>query len=122
MRKLYVLFFLVFIFLIVNVKAKEKEDIPPGMEIIKIGNVRHLVPKGTKAVKKDGVITLEGSVGYTAQKITNLEESVAELKEKISGFEGNAFESRLDSIDNDIKQLKRDVEHISNRVLMLEQG
>ena len=103
MRKIHLFLILIFVFsavFIIIAKAEEKEEVPPGMEIIEIGNVRHIVPKGTKIRKDGGVITLEGHNEYMARRFSDIEERLAEVEAK---------EERL---REEVEQLKKVLDEI----------
>jgi len=68
-------------------KREGKEDGSPGMETIKIQNVRYLLPKGTKFRKRAGVITFEGPGEYTARRLVDLEERLQESENELKRFE-----------------------------------
>ena len=77
------LFIMLFSMVIVMAIAEEKnnEDIPPGMEVIVINRVRHLVPKGTKIYEKGGVQVLEGRNEYMAGRFEDIDKRLESLKE-----------------------------------------
>lgn len=81
-----------------SLQADDKKA-PPGMEIISIGNVDYVVPKGTKIKKKDGVISLEGRFEYTARRFSEVEEKISALEEKNQALE-NKFEDLKKLIDS----------------------
>ena len=82
------LFFLILIFIlstifIIIVKAQEELEAPPGMEIIKIGDVRYIVPQGTKMRKQGGIVTLEGHNEYMARRFSDVEERLKVVEREI---------------------------------------
>jgi hypothetical protein len=85
----------------------DDEKAPPGMEIISIGNVNHIVPKGTKVRKKDGVVTFEGRFEYISRKFNEVEEKISALKEENKILE-TKFEDLKKSIDS--KKIDESVE------------
>ena len=56
------------------------KEIPPGMEIIKIGGANVLVPEGTRARKKGGLIILESTSEYTGRKVLEIEKRIDRLE------------------------------------------
>jgi len=92
MRKKVIVLFLVLIFVftlfIKLSKTEDKLDIPPGMEVINVGGVRYIAPKGSKVKESGGVVTIEGHNEYLARKLSGIEE-------------------RLSAIEEDIKELKK---------------
>ncbi|MCF7875301.1 MAG: hypothetical protein K9L87_02440 [Candidatus Omnitrophica bacterium] len=92
-----------------NLRAEE-EQAPPGMEIIKIGNVNYIVPEGTKVRKQEGgIIKLEGRLEYVARRFSEMEEKIAQiekenetLKEKLKNIEESiSKEKKTDKTDKD---------------------
>lgn len=81
-----------------SLQADEKKA-PPGMEIISIGNVDYVVPKGTKIKKKDGIISLEGRFEYIARRFSEVEEKISLLENENKVLE-NKFEDLKKLIDN----------------------
>lgn len=77
-------------------EAQQKEELPPGMEIIEIGDVKHLVPIGTKVRKESGVVILEGHNEYMARRFIGVEQRL----EKI--------ESELEEIRKTIEEIKKE--------------
>lgn len=97
--------FLIFVFSVqsgTTAKEDKKEYIPPGMEIIQIGNARHRVPKGTKMRKEGGLIVLEGNSEYMARKLSCIEE-------------------RLTGLEKQIEELKKAVDEIQKGSLAIEE-
>ncbi len=97
---------------VVAVIAEEKSnrDVPPGMEVITINKVRHIVPKGTKIYEKDGVQVLEGRNEYIAGRFDVIDKRLESLTET---------EKKLVL---DVEQLKKTIEKLqkSNKKLQLE--
>lgn len=81
-----------------SLQADDKKA-PSGMEIITIGNVDYVVPKGTKVRKKDGIISLEGRFEYIARRFSEVEEKISLLEEENKVLE-NKFEDLKKLIDN----------------------
>ena len=81
---------------------EEKTDIqaPPGMEIIKVGGFNVLAPKGAKMRKVGSLLIVESTAEYTARKILDLEERLAEAEKKEKELEREVQElkERLDEI------------------------
>ena len=59
-----------------------EQDVPAGMQIIKIGGANVLVPEETKVRKKGGLIILESASEYAARKISNIEERISQLEKE----------------------------------------
>lgn len=89
MRKIHPFLILIFVFsaiFIIIAKAEDRGEAPPGMELIKSGKLRYLVPMGTKISRGSGVVT------YAA-----VENIVIRLSD---------VEERLSAIEKEIEQLK----------------
>lgn len=85
-------FFLVLIFVLFTLTAvaEENKDVPAGMEIVEVGDIKHLVPIGTEIRKEGGVIVLEGHNEYMSRKFSDIEK-------------------RLERIENQIEQLQQSI-------------
>ncbi|MCK5504261.1 MAG: hypothetical protein KAJ10_03820 [Thermodesulfovibrionia bacterium] len=62
--------------------TEEKKELPPGMEVIKMGQAQILVPKGTKVNQEPGFITLESTEQYVARKFLDVEGRIKVLEDK----------------------------------------
>ena len=83
-----------------------EEEVPDGMEIKMVGDLKILVPKGAKVEKtgKGGLISIESTSEFTSRKVENLENRMALIEEsqkvleaKLSELEMNmlAIESKI---------------------------
>ena len=100
-RRVILIMFLSFVLGVAAIAEKRSnEDVPPGMEIITINNVRYLVPKGTKIHKRGGVFVLEGQSEYMAKRFDIIDKHLESIKEKEKGL---SFE---------VEQLKKTVEKL----------
>lgn len=76
----------IFLFSGLSVYAQGDEEeikIPPGMELIQIGdNVFKIVPKGTKVRKEDTRIITERTSAYISRKLLEIEERLTQLEAK----------------------------------------
>ncbi|MBL7131838.1 MAG: hypothetical protein ISS45_10655 [Candidatus Omnitrophica bacterium] len=85
-RKIYFPLILVFVFsilFIIFAKADEKEELPAGMEIIKIGNIEYVVPKGTQINKQGSAAIPESLSEYVARRFSDIEEYFAKTDQEI---------------------------------------
>ena len=83
MRRIILITFLSFVLGAAAIAEKRSnEDVPPGMEIITMNKVRHVVPKGTKIHKKGGVFVLEGQSEYIAGRFDIIDKHLESIKEK----------------------------------------
>jgi len=51
----------------------EKEEVPEGMEIIEVGAVKLLAPKGARIIEKAGLVILEDTAEYVARRLEQFE-------------------------------------------------
>lgn len=72
----------------------KKEDVPPGMEVIEVGQTKVVVPKDSQIRKEGGLIILESPNQYVArrlvdfdQRLSLLEKQTLELKNQIGQLE-----------------------------------
>ncbi|MBU3933377.1 MAG: hypothetical protein KKH11_01760 [Candidatus Omnitrophica bacterium] len=122
------------ILVIANENGK-KEEVPEGMEVLKAGNVRVIVPKGTKIDQKGNLITVEGISAYSARRfleiegrfvkteerlvetkkrLTETKERLAETKGRLAETEGRlaGVEAREEGLREEVEQLKKALEEI----------
>lgn len=85
---------LIFIAGLLYALKDEESELPPGMEVIKVGSAKILVPKGTKVYKRGSLITLETINEYTARKLVELDERLKEI------------ETRQNQLEEEIKKIK----------------
>lgn len=92
----------------VTTRAEEKE-VPPGMEIVKVGGAEFLVPEGTKVSKTGDLIVFEPVEQYAARKLTEMERSLAEFRLDLKENKGKIekLSKELDQARMDIKTLKQ---------------
>jgi len=112
------------VFSAILVIAKEngkKEEVPEGMEVLRAGNVRVIVPRGTKIDQKGNVITVEDISAYSARRFleiegrfTETEERLAETKGRLAKTEGRLgeVEAREEELREEVEQLKKALEEI----------
>lgn len=85
---------------------QKKEDIPAGMEVIKIGDGQEiLVPEGTKIRRIGAQLILEDTSAYFAKKFMEMEnhfmkieESLQELRQKIKDLEKKIPQQNSESL------------------------
>jgi len=102
-----VLIFVFFVFASRGI-AQQDEEIPPGMEVIKIGDARTIVIKGTKIKKKGDLLIVEGTKEFVARKFLETDGTFSEMK------------VMEDKIRNEIEQLKKELEELKDRVDKVE--
>ena len=88
--------------------AQQDEEIPPGMEVIKIGDARTIVIKGTKIKKKGDLLIVEGTKEFVARKFLETDRAFSEMQ------------TMEDKIQKEIEQLKRELEELKDRVHSVE--
>ncbi|MBL7156768.1 MAG: hypothetical protein ISS92_01255 [Candidatus Omnitrophica bacterium] len=91
-------------------KREPGVKIPPGMEIRKVGDVNILMPKGAKMDKRGGVILLENTDQYAAQKFLEVENRLIEIE----------AEQRM--LKNEVKNLKNSLDEIKQGELIVERA
>jgi len=89
--------------LLVYAQEYEKEEVmepPQGMEILKVGNLNLMVPKGAQVRKKGSLIIVESTSEYVARKFLNVEERLAEIEAGQEDFRKEIMELKaaLDEI------------------------
>lgn len=65
-----------------SVQAEDEPEIPPGMEVLKVGETKILIPKGTKITKKAAQLVLEPPEQFWSRRVEEMEEEIARLKEE----------------------------------------
>ncbi|UCB57139.1 MAG: hypothetical protein JSV30_00690 [Candidatus Omnitrophota bacterium] len=107
MRKvLFVVFVLISVFSAVLVIAKDngnEEEVPNGMEVLEAGNVRFIVPKGTKMKQEGNVVTVEDISAYSARRFLEME-------------------GRFTGVEEDLKVVKKQVAHIEEHLAKIAVG
>ena len=62
-------------------------NIPPGMEVIKVGKANVVVPKGTKIRRGGDVMFLENINEYSARKFSEIEDRLSKIEATLSELE-----------------------------------
>ncbi len=62
------------------------EAVPVGMEILKVGDARVLVPKGTQMRKQGDLNVVEDISEYSSRKFVEIEQRFGRLEEEIKGM------------------------------------
>jgi len=99
-------------------QEKEKEEVPPGMELLEMGAARVVVPKGTKVRKVGSLVILENNSEYMARKFEEVEGLIAGLKEKAEKLETK--DSDLEKTDTNLQandaELRQEVEKLQQAI------
>ncbi|GEM_PF-2868578 len=74
----------------------------PGLEVIKVGNINIVAPKGSRISQKDGQINVEDISAYVSRK----------LEEVDARF--SSIENKQEEMKEDITQLKETVDNLQN--------
>jgi hypothetical protein len=85
MKKVIILFTLTSILFAISfviAQEEEIEQIPAGMEMIKVGATRLVVPRGTTVQKKGGLIILENINEYVARQLFALDARIQAIEER----------------------------------------
>lgn len=87
MKKKAIILFLAFIFIFALFaklsRTEDRLEVPAGMEVINVGGVRYIAPKGSKVKESGGVVTIEGHNEYMARKLSGIEERLSAIEEYI---------------------------------------
>lgn len=125
-KTLYVLALIMFISVLTPAYAAEyriispEEDIeiPPGMEIIRVGNANVIVPKDTEVYEKKGMLTVESIAQYTSRKLLDIEarfvrmETRQEMLEKeLKDFKD--FDKELEQVKNTVSNIQKSLQAFS---------
>ncbi|MBN3038526.1 MAG: hypothetical protein JW869_03815 [Candidatus Omnitrophica bacterium] len=78
----------------------EKIKIGPGMELLQIGTVRVIVPKGTKYEDKGSKVEVEGIGEYVGRRFLEMEERFA------------ALEAKEEALKEEVARLKEEIEQL----------
>jgi hypothetical protein len=105
MDKKITIFTLIFIFIFSGAYAydsgNEKQagdvTIPPGMELIREGDINIVVPKGGKLRREGGLIFIESSDEYAAREVSTIDK-------------------RFNKIESDLAEQKRQIEYLMQAV------
>jgi len=68
-------------------QKNEEEEVPPGMEVLKIGDVRVITIIGTKIKKQGDLLVVEGTKEFVARKFIEMEDRFSEIDGKTKGLE-----------------------------------
>ena len=85
-RNYFLLFSACLICIVCLIVEAYEEELPPGMEIIEIGDVKHLVPIGTKVRKESGLMVLEGQSEYMARKFISIEQRIEQIEKDLEAL------------------------------------
>ena len=106
-------------FIFIFVQANDTKDVPPGMEIIKIGggSSRILAPKGLKVREEFGVIIMEDTKEYLARRFLEMEERLAKIAVKEKNLKKGAGELKrgLDKIQDGVEVVQKNIGEIKRR-------
>lgn len=63
-------------------QGKEQIVIPPGLEIVKVGDTHVIVPEGAQVKKEGDIIVVEDVAKYAGRRFQELEEKFKNLQER----------------------------------------
>lgn len=66
---------------ICRAQSENKEKIPPGMELLKVGMTEILIPRGTKVIDKGSQIVLEPPEQFWSRRVKELEVEISRLQD-----------------------------------------
>jgi len=64
-------------------KSNPELKIPSGMENIRIGNVNHIVPIGTKVERKGDIVIFESSGEFMARRFLDIESRLENMEKEV---------------------------------------
>ncbi len=91
-----------------KVHAADEPEVPPGMEVLKVGETKILIPKGTKVTKNAAQLVLEPPEQFWSRKVEEMEEEIARLKEETARMKA------------DIEKLKEMVNQNNNKGIVVK--
>jgi DNA-binding response OmpR family regulator len=62
-------------------QQEDKKEIPPGMEVLKVGNTVILIPQGTKVTDKGSQLVLEPPEYFWSRRVKDMEEEISRIKD-----------------------------------------
>jgi len=106
---------LIFVMIILSVfvssivyAEKEKIEVAPGMELLKVGAVRVIVPKGTLYEDKGSKIEVEGIGEFVGRRFLETEERFLKV------------ERNDERLEKEIKELKKVIDEMKEKELAKE--
>ncbi|UCC95416.1 MAG: hypothetical protein JSW40_01360 [Candidatus Omnitrophota bacterium] len=104
-RTLMFIFFIFFSVLFVSAVAQEQEsqEVPSGMEVMKVGPTQLVVPKGMRIRKKRGLIVLEDVNEYVARELSAIQERLQVLEEK-----NEELKEELGRLQDALEQMRKE--------------
>lgn len=84
-------------------------DIPPGMEMRKVGNINMIVPEGTQIRKNGSNLIMEGPDEYVARNVREIKGRLTEIETRQL-----AQEEKLDGLKQAISEARRQPEGSDN--------
>jgi len=102
----YLLLILALVFSATFLIAQEvsEEEVPPGMEIIKINDTKVITIKGTKIKKKGDLLVIEGTKEFVARKFLDVDGHFSEIEEKTK-----RLEKEINELKETLNELKENI-------------
>lgn len=91
------------------VKKEPVIDIPPGMELRKVGNINIVVPEGTQIRKNGSNLIMEGPDEYVARNVREIKGRLAEIETRQL-----EHEKKLDGLKQAISEVRKRPEASDN--------
>lgn len=85
-------------------------EIPPGMELRKVGSIKMIVPKGTQVRKKGSLVIMEGPDEYAARNIYEMNSRLM------------AMEARQLSVERELEGLRQAMLRLQERSASADNG
>lgn len=90
--------------------------IPPGMEVIKEGDVNVVVPKGSRLRRQDNVMLIETADEYASRKFEDTDERFKKIEKELE-YQKKELENQKREIENQ----KKGIEGLNSAVKKLEE-
>jgi DNA-binding response OmpR family regulator len=80
---LIAVFFFITLFSTFPLSAQQEDqgEVPPGMQVLKVGNTVILIPEGTKITDKGSQIVLEPPEQFWSRRVKDMEEEISRIRE-----------------------------------------
>ncbi len=99
--------------------AADKDNIPPGMEIRKVGDLQILVPKGAEVTRtgKGGLIRIESTSEYTSRELIEINRRLESLQKNQEMLNNKLHELQeaIDALRDEKSNLRSDVSSSQRR-------
>lgn len=101
---------------------KERKEISPGVEVVRIGSANIIVPKGATVTEKDGTVTIEDIGQYTGRRFEAVEEHLSQLDKKSEDLQKETEQlkaERLLQLETEQEMLRGEIDRLEKERLFL---